>query len=448
MQDLTTGKEGKLIFQFAAPMLLGNIFQQLFSVIDAIVVGNYIGKEALAAVGASFPIIFMMVSLIIGLVMGSTVVIAQYFGAKDFVRVKRAIDTMYIYSAVAGVITTVAGMLLAGPMLRLLGLPEEIMPSAVLYLRIYFAGIIIFFGFNGTSAVLRGLGDSKTPLYFLIIATVANIIFVLLFVGVFKWGIAGAAYATLLANGIAFALAIYWLNKTHKLIRIAIRGLHFDREIFRQSIRIGLPTGIQQTFVALGNLALMGIVNTFGTNVIAGFSVASRLDSLAMIPAMSFSQALSTFVGQNIGANKISRIKKGLRSTMKMSGAITIATSIVIVIWGHLIMSLFTKDAEVIRIGDEYLTIVSVFYILFTIMFIYAGVMRGAGDTLIPMFFSLISLWLIRIPLAYFLSRHMGAQGIWWAIPSGWFIGLSLSFMYYKTGRWKKKSVVKFDDNV
>jgi putative MATE family efflux protein len=448
MQDLTTGKEGKLIFQFAAPMLLGNIFQQLFSVIDAIVVGNYIGKEALAAVGASFPIIFMMVSLIIGLVMGSTVVIAQYFGAKDFVRVKRAIDTMYIYSAVAGVITTVAGMLLAGPMLRLLGLPEEIMPSAVLYLRIYFAGIIIFFGFNGTSAVLRGLGDSKTPLYFLIIATVANIIFVLLFVGVFKWGIAGAAYATLLANGIAFALAIYWLNKTHKLIRIAIRGLHFDREIFRQSIRIGLPTGIQQTFVALGNLALMGIVNTFGTNVIAGFSVASRLDSLAMIPAMSFSQALSTFVGQNIGANKVSRIKKGLRSTMKMSGAITIATSIVIVIWGHLIMSLFTKDAEVIRIGDEYLTIVSVFYILFTIMFIYAGVMRGAGDTLIPMFFSLISLWLIRIPLAYFLSRHMGAQGIWWAIPSGWFIGLSLSFMYYKTGRWKKKSVVKFDDNV
>jgi putative MATE family efflux protein len=448
MQDLTTGKEGKLIFQFAAPMLLGNIFQQLFSVIDAIVVGNYIGKEALAAVGASFPIIFMMVSLIIGLVMGTTVVIAQYFGAKDFVRVKRAIDTMYVYSAVAGVITTVAGMLLAEPMLRLLGLPEEIMPSAVLYLRIYFAGIIIFFGFNGTSAALRGLGDSKTPLYFLIIATVANIIFVLLFVGVFKWGIAGAAYATLLANGIAFALAIYWLNKTHKLIRIAIRGLHFDREIFRQSIRIGLPTGIQQTFVALGNLALMGIVNTFGTNVIAGFSVASRLDSLAMIPAMSFSQALSTFVGQNIGANKVSRIKKGLRSTMKMSGAITIATSIVIVIWGHLIMSLFTKDAEVIRIGDEYLTIVSVFYILFTIMFIYAGVMRGAGDTLIPMFFSLISLWLIRIPLAYFLSRHMGAQGIWWAIPSGWFIGLSLSFMYYKTGRWKKKSVVKFDDNV
>jgi putative MATE family efflux protein len=448
MHDLTTGKEGKLIFQFAAPMLLGNIFQQLFSVIDAIVVGNFIGKEALAAVGASFPIIFMMVSLIIGLVMGTTVVIAQYFGAKDFVRVKQAIDTMYIYSAVAGVITTVAGILLAEPMLRLLGLPEEIMPQAVLYLRIYFGGIIIFFGFNGTSAVLRGLGDSKTPLYFLIIATVANIILVLLFVGVFKWGIGGAAYATLVANGIAFALAIYWLNRTHKLVRIAIKGLHFDREIFRQSIRIGLPTGIQQTFVALGNLALMGIVNTFGTNVIAGFSVASRLDALAMIPAMSFSQALSTFVGQNIGARKIERIRKGLISTIKMSGAITIATTIIIVFGGHLIMSLFTNDLEVIRIGDQYLTIVSTFYILFTVMFIYTGIMRGAGDTLIPMFFTLISLWLVRIPLAYFLSHRLGVAGIWWAIPAGWLIGLTLAFLYYKTGRWKTKSVVIFDENV
>jgi putative MATE family efflux protein len=209
-----------------------------------------------------------------------------------------------------------------------------------------------------------------------------------------------------------------------------------------------LPTGIQQTFVALGGLALMGIVTTFGTNVIAGFSVANRIDALATIPAMSFSQALSTFVGQNIGANKLDRIRTGLRSTIKMSGAITIATTIIIVIWGHIIMSLFTKDSQVIRIGDQYLTIVSIFYILFTMMFIYTGIMRGAGDTFIPMFFSLISLWLIRIPLAYFLSKRIGSEGIWWSIPAGWFIGLSLAFFYYKTGRWKTKTVVKFDENL
>jgi putative MATE family efflux protein len=448
MQDLTNGKEGKLIFQFAAPMLLGNVFQQLFSVVDSIVVGNFVGKEALAAVGASFPVIFIMVSMIIGLVMGTTVVISQYFGAKDLVKVKRTIDTMYIYSAVAGIITTVTGLIISEPLLRLLGLPEDIMPQAVQYLRIYLSGMIIFFGYNGTSAVLRGLGDSKTPLYFLIVATIANIVLDLLFVAVFKWGVAGAAYATLIANGLAFGLAIYWLNKTHKLIRIAIKGLHFDREIFRHSIRIGLPTGIQQTLVAMGALALMGIVNKFGTNVIAGFSVASRLDALAMVPAMSFSQAISTFVGQNIGANKPERIRAGLIATVKMSGIVTIVTTVFIVFTGHILMSLFTNDAEVIRLGDQYLTIVSSFYIMFTLMFIYNGVMRGAGDTLIPMFFSLFSLWIIRIPMAWFLSGKIGATGIWWSIPAGWLIGITLSFFYYKSGRWKKKAVVKYEENL
>jgi putative MATE family efflux protein len=448
MHDLTIGKEGRLIFQFAAPMLLGNLFQQLFSVVDSIVVGKFIGKEALAAVGASFPVIFIMVSLIIGLVMGTTVVISQYFGAKNFVKVKRAIDTMYIYTAIAGILTTVIGLIISEPLLRLLALPEEIMPQALTYLRIYLSGNIIFFGFNGTSAALRGLGDSKTPLYFLIIATLVNIILVILFVAIFQWGVAGAAYATLIANGVAFALAIIWLNKTHKLIRIALGGLHFDRETFRQSIGIGLPTGIQQTLIALGALALLGIVNKFGTDVIAGFSVASRLDALAIIPAMSFSQALSTFVGQNIGANKPERIKTGLIATIRMSGIVTIVTSLFIVFTGHILMSLFTYDPEVIRLGDQYLTIVSSFYLMFTFMFIYTGLMRGAGDALVPMFISLLSLWLIRIPLALILSGKIGAAGIWWSIPAGWFIGLVLSFIYYKSGRWKKKSIVKYDENL
>lgn len=448
MRDLTTGKEGTLIFHFAAPMLLGNVFQQLFSVVDSIVVGNFVGKTALAAIGASFPVIFVMVSMIIGIVMGTTIVISQYFGAGDLVKVRRAIDTMYIYSSVAGAISTAAGLIFAAPLLRLLALPEEIMPQATQYLRIYFSGMIIFFGYNGTSAVLRGLGDSKTPLYFLVIATVVNIILDILFVAVFGWGVAGAAYATILANGLAFALAIIWLNKTHKVIRIAIKGLHFDKEIFRHSLRIGFPTGIQQTLVAVGNLAIMGIVNTFGTNVIAAYSVAFRVDSLSTIPAMSFSQALSTFVGQNIGANKTERIKAGLRSTIKMSGIVTIVTTLFIILFGNHLMNLFTNDNDVIRIGDQYLTIVSTFYIAFTLMFIYQGVMRGAGDTLVPMFFSLFSLWLIRIPLAYFLSGKIGVTGIWWAMPAGWGIGLLLSFIYYKTGRWKKKAVVKYDENL
>lgn len=447
MQDLTKGHEGKLIFKFAAPMLIGNVFQQLFSVVDSIAVGKFIGKEALAAVGASFPVIFVMVSMIIGLVMGTTVVISQYFGAKNLVKVKRAIDTMYIYSAIIGIITTIIGLIISEPLLRFMDLPEDIMPQAVLYLKIYLSGILIFFGFNGTSAVLRGLGDSKTPLYFLIIASIANILLVLLFVGVFRWGVAGAAYSTLLANAIAFGLAIWWLNKTHKLIRIAIKGLHFDRETFQQSLRIGLPTGVQQTLVAMGGLALMDIVYKFGTDVIAGYSVASRLDTLALIPAMSFSQALSTFVGQNIGANKPERIKAGLAATIKMSGVVTIVTTIFIVFWGHLIMRMFTNDSEVIRLGSQYLIIVSLFYITFTLMFIYNGVTRGAGDTLAPMLFTLLSLWIIRIPFAWYFSGKIGVEGIWWSIPAGWAVGFVLSYLYYKSGRWKSKTVVKFGDN-
>ncbi|HEX2919927.1 MAG TPA: MATE family efflux transporter [Bacteroidales bacterium] len=444
MKDLTTGKESKLILDFAAPMLLGTIFQQLFSVVDSIVVGNFIGKEALAAVGASFPVIFVMISLVIGIVMGTTVVISQYFGAGDLEKVKKAVDTMYIYSAVAGVISSILGIIIAEPLLRLLDLPEDILPQATQYLRIYLSGMLIFFGYNGTSAVLRGLGDSKTPLYFLIIATVANIILVLLFVAVFKWGIAGAAYATLVANGLAFGLAIYWLNKTHKIVRLNLKNIQFDKDIFLLSIRIGLPTGVQQTLVAIGALALLSIVNKFGTDVIAGYSVASRLDAMAVIPAMAFSQALSTFVGQNIGAKKIERVRTGLIATLKLSGIVTIITSLIIIVFGHLIMRLFTNDPAVIKTGDQYLTIVSAFYFLFTLMFVYNGLLRGAGDTLYPMFFSLLSLWLIRIPLAWILSKHFGSVGIWWSIPAGWLIGVGLSYFYYKTGRWKTRSVVNY----
>ncbi len=446
MRDLTVGKEGKLILNFAGPMLIGSVFQQFYNIVDSIVVGNFVGKEALAAVGASFPVIFVMVSLIIGLVSGTTIVISQYFGAKDMVSVKKAIDTMYIYSFFSAIVVSVVGIFFSESILKLLQLPPEILPMATSYLRIIMAGIIVFFAFNGINAVLRGLGDSRTPLYFLIAATLLNVVLDLLFVIVFDMGVEGVAIATIASNGVVFLAAAYHLNRTHKVIRVAIRGLIFDLEIFKQSFRIGLPTGLQQTFVALGIMALMGIVNTFGTNVIAAFSVASRIDAIATIPAMVFGQALATFVGQNLGANKPGRVKSGLRATVIMTTAVTIVTSGIIIFFGHFLISAFTRDAEVIRIGDEYLTIVSSFYMLIVLMFIYGGVMRGAGDTLIPMFFSLISLWLIRIPLALILSKHFGASGIWWAIPSGWLVGLILYFAYYKTGRWKKMSVVKFDE--
>jgi putative MATE family efflux protein len=456
MKDLTTGGEGRNIFRFAAPMLLGHMFQQLYTFVDQIIVGRFLGKEALASVGASFPVIFTLIALIIGVATGGTIVISQFFGAKNFTKVKRAIDTIFIAMAIFSVIMTVVGVSFAEPIFRLMKLPEELLPTATSYFTIYASGLVVFFGYNGVAAILRGLGDSITPLYFLVLATVLNIGLDLLFIVKLGWGIDGAAYATIIAQGTALLVAIFYLNKNHDLIKFNLREFAFDWEIFKQSLRIGLPTGLQHTFVALGMMALMGIVNGFGTNAVAGYTAAGRLDSLAVIPSMVFSQALATFVGQNIGAGKIDRVKRGLHRTLLMSSATAVSITILIILFKNPLMSLFTTDQAVIGIGSDYLTIVTSFYLLFTWMFIYGGVMRGAGDTLVPMFLTLFSLWIIRIPAALFLSQEtveifglsfrgagLGEAGIWWSIPSGWAFGLILSFIYYRTGRWKTKSVVK-----
>lgn len=443
MKELTSGNEARLIFNFAIPMLLGNLFQQLYNIVDTIIVGNFLGKEALAAVGASFPIVFTLISLIIGVASGGTIVIAQYFGAGDHKSVKRAIHTVYIFLTIASVVLTLVGIPLTDQIFRLIRLPEEIMPEATTYLSIYLSGLIAFFGFNATSAILRGLGDSKTPLYFLMVSTLFNIGFDLLFILVFKWGIAGAAVATVISQAGAFITAVIYLNRNHKLIDFDLPNWHFDRKIFWQSLRIGLPTGFQHTFVSLGMMAIMAIVNTFGTNVIAGYAAAIRIDSLAILPAMNFSAALSTFVGQNIGAGRSDRVRRGLIATLLMSSAVSLTVMAVVILFKYQLIGMFTKDPEVIRIGAEYLLIVSSFYLLFTAMFKINGVLRGAGDTLIPMFITLTSLWVIRIPFAWYFSRSMGETGIWWSVPASWGVGLILSFFYYLTGRWKTKAVVK-----
>ena len=443
MKDLTEGNEARLIFNFTIPMLLGNLFQQSYHIINTIIVGNFLGKEALAAVGASFPIIFTLISLIIGVATGGTIVIAQYFGAKDYKSVKLACDTVFIFFIITSIIMSIIGVVFAESIFRLIGLPEEIIPQATTYLIIYCSGLILFFGFNGTSAMLRGLGDSTTPLYFLIISTIVNIGLDLLFIIVFKWGIAGAAFATIISQAGAFVALALYLNKYHKIIKFNVFKFQFDSKIFRESLKIGLPTGIQQTFISLGMLALMGIVNTFGTDVIAAYSVAGRIDNLAVLPAMNFGAALATFVGQNLGAGKPDRIKSGLKATLIMSSGISLVVTITGILFRKQLMGLFTDDAEVIRIGSEYLLIVCSFYLPFTAMFKINGVLRGAGDTFVPMFISLISLWVIRVPLAWIFSRRIGETGIWWSIPAGWLIGLILYYLYYSTGRWRTKVVVK-----
>ncbi len=443
MRDLTEGKVGKQILYFAWPMLAGNVFQQLYNVVDSIVIGQVIGKEALAAVGANFPFIFALISFIVGIAIGSTVIIAQYFGAKQLEKVKRAIDTLYIFMFFASIVVTSVGITFSNDIFRLISLPADVLPMAVNYFDVYAIGFIFFFGFQGTSAILRGLGDSKTPFYFLGVSTVLNIIFDILFVVFFHWGIKGVAAGTVLSQALAFFAIIIYINKYDTLISFNPLKMRFDFNMFKKSLKIGLPAGTQQTFVAVGFLALYRIVNMFGTPTIAAYSIAMRIDSFAIMPAMNFSAALSTFVGQNIGANKMPRVKQGLKATAKMTALIAIAVSLTVIVFAEPLMHAFTKDAQVIEIGKTYIHTVSPFYLVFSIMFIISGVLRGAGDTLFPMFFTILSLWFVRIPVSYFLSLHFGSTGIWWGIPIAWFVGITLSWFYYKTGRWKHKAVVK-----
>jgi putative MATE family efflux protein len=448
VKDLSTGNEGKLIFRFAVPMLLGNILQQLYNMVDSIVVGKFVGKEALAAVGTSSPVIFLLISFIIGITMGFTIVVSQYFGAKEYDQVKKAINTLYIFIFVASVVMTVVGLLLVDFIFRLIDLSPLIMPQAKVFMNIFLLGMVFLFGYNGTSAILRGLGDSKTPLYFLIGSVGMNILLDLIFVPVFHWGVAGVAVATIISQAGAFVVQIIYLNKYHKVVKFSFTGMKFDRSIFMKSMRIGLPTGFQQTFVAAGMVALYWVVNKFGVDANAAYSVAGRIDSFAALPAMSFSIALSTFVGQNLGANKPERVKSGFVSAFYLTSSITVVISVIIVFMGKYLMMMFTDDPVVIALGSSYLVVIGSFYVLFSSMFVITGVLRGAGDTLIPMFISLISLWVIRIPVAYLLSKNpaIGIHGVWWSIPIGWLAGLTANYLYYRSGRWKQKAVVKYNE--
>jgi len=438
LKDLSQGKVSKQIFFFALPMLLGNIFQQLYNVVDIAVVGKYLGDNALAAVGASFPVIFLLISLGFGVSMGGTITVSHFFGAKQYDKVRRTVDTMNIFISIFSIVFAIIGIVFSDRIFALIKLPDDIIPLASSYLKVYLYGLPFFFGFGNISAILRGVGDSKTPLFLLAFASMLNIILDFLFVGYFKWGISSVAWATIISQGLAFISAIIYLRK-NELLRFHIKGIVFDYGIFKKSIKIGLPSGIQHILFSLGMMALFSIVNKFGVKVIAAYSSALRLDSLAIMPSINLASALSTFVGQNLGAGRYDRIKKGLLTTIGMSFSISITISIIFYFFGENLMTLFSNDPEVIKYGKEYLVIVSSFYVMFSALFSLNAVMRGAGDVIIPMFITLIALWMVRVPFAYFLSDIWGEIAVWWSAPVGWSIGIILSFSYYRTNRWKRK---------
>lgn len=445
MKDLSIGKESKLIIRFAIPLLLGLVIQQLYSVTDSIIVGKFLpnGEQALASIGAAFPVIFFLISLVVGISSGATIIISHYFGDKDFEGIQKAIDTINIFLLVCAIILSIIGITFARFIFEFIQLPADVIPDAVTYMQIYSSGFLLMFGFHGVSAILRGVGDSRKPLYILIASSVLNVILDLLFIIVFKTGIAGVAWATILSQGLTFIAIVIYLNKKHPLLKIRFRNVVFDTDIFKQSVKIGLPSGMQQAFVGLGSIALMAIVSKFGTTVVAAYSVAGRIDMLCSVPAIALSMALSTFVGQNMGARKIDRVVSGYKITLTIGIVISLVLSALTMLFRYQIMALFTNELTIIPIGVNYLMIVGPFYFAFAILFISNGVLRGAGDTIIPMFVTLFALWGIRVPLSYWLSGMYGEIGIWWGIPAGWLFGMTFSTAYYMLGRWKKKIIVR-----
>ena len=437
--DLTEGKVWKVIVRFAVPLLVGNLLQQFYNITDSIIVGQFLGKEALAAVSASFFIYYFIISLVIGVGSGTTVVISQLFGAKQYQKVQLAFSSFFIFMLVGGIILSIAGIIFAEPVFRLTNTPEEVIPQAVAYFRIYIGGTFLFVTFNSIISILRGVGESVRPMLFILITTVLNIAFDLLFILVFKWGIEGAARATVVSQGIGMCIALAYVNNTHPLLSIKKQDMLFDWKLFKESLKIGLPTSVQQCAIALGLIALLGIVNSFGTNTLTAYGAAGKIDTIITQAILTLSGALAAFCGQNIGAGRLDRVKKGVQFTMYTNIALGLLTFAAVYLFGNVMMRIFTKDIDVVAIGKEYLLIIGGFFIVHGALNVYNGALRGAGDTLFPMITSLVCLWLIRIPLAYYLSSWLGRNGIWWAIGISITIGLIVTFVYYKMGFWKRR---------
>ena len=437
--DLTEGKVWKVIVRFALPLLVGNLLQQFYNITDSIIVGQFLGKEALAAVSASFFIYYFIISLLIGVGSGTTVVISQLFGAKQYQKVQLAFSSFFIFMLVGGIILSIAGIIFAEPVFRLTNTPEEVIPQAVAYFRIYIGGTFLFVTFNSIISILRGVGESVRPMLFILITTVLNIAFDLLFILVFKWGIEGAARATVVSQGIGMCIALAYVNNTHPLLSIKKQDMLFDWKLFKESLKIGLPTSVQQCAIALGLIALLGIVNSFGTNTLTAYGAAGKIDTIITQAILTLSGALAAFCGQNIGAGRLDRVKKGVQFTMYTNIALGLLTFAAVYLFGNEMMRIFTKDIDVVAIGKEYLLIIGGFFIVHGALNVYNGALRGAGDTLFPMITSLVCLWLIRIPLAYYLSSWLGRNGIWWAIGISITIGLIVTFVYYKMGFWKRR---------
>ncbi|MBE5776329.1 MAG: MATE family efflux transporter [Clostridiales bacterium] len=447
-QDMTVGRPMSNILAFSVPLLIGNLAQQLYNTVDSIVVGQYVGDAALAAVGASGPILNLLLLLFMGISTGAGILVSQYFGAKKKAELTGTVGTCLALTFIAGIVMMAVGPLLSGPLMRLLDTPPDVYDMAVSYLRIIFLGMLGSGFYNIVSGVLRGMGDSVTPLLFLMLACLLNIVLDLLFVVVFAMGVAGVAWATIIAQAVSAVFCLWRLTHIKDTLVLTRKSLIPDKMMTRQIVRLGLPSGLTQAIFSMAAIVVQALTNSFGTTVMACSIVVMRVDGFAMMPNFTFGMAMTTFVGQNVGARKMDRVKAGVKDGVKLALIVSTCLTLCILFFGKYLMRMFTNTEELVDLGVHMMRILAVGYIAMSVTQCLSGVMRGAGDTMTPMWVSILTTVAIRVPIAYtwaFLSRsEQMPQGnpdaIFGSLLISWVLGAVITALCYKRGKWRERA--------
>lgn len=452
--NMLTDSPGKSLFFFALPMILGNLFQQFYTTVDSIIVGQFVGEDALAAIGASYSLTTVFIMIAIGGGIGASVITSQYLGAGLHQKMKTSVYTALISFLSVSVLLGVIGLALSGAILRGLNTPENILPDAMLYLRIYFLGLPFLFMYNILSSIFNALGNSRTPLYLLIFSSLLNIVMDLALVKGFGMGIAGAAVATVLAQGLSAVISFTILMHTLKGFQVAEEAgkqvkVHkrvlFDIGMLGNMIKVAIPSMLQQSIVSIGMLLVQSVVNGFGSSVLAGYTAGMRIESICIVPMIASGNAVSTFTAQNLGAGAPERVKKGYAAAVKMVACFAVIICLTLTLFHEAITRSFLDEGSgqaAFETGNAYLSFIAFFFVCIGLKAVTDGVLRGAGDVLVFTLANLLNLS-IRVSFAFAFAPVLGVQAVWIAVPVGWTSNFIVSFIRYLSGKWSKKKLIQ-----
>lgn len=435
--SLTEGSIWKSMLLFALPVFLGNVFQQLYNTFDSWVVGNYLGDNALAAVSSSGSLIFMMIGFFNGVAMGAGVIIARCYGAKDYDSMRRAIHTDVAFGLTAGILLTALGVAFTPTILRWMDTPEDVLPQSISYFRYYFCGAIFTVMYNIMVGILHAVGDSRHPLYYLIFSSFVNVVLDLLFVAVFRWGVGSAAIATTISQGVSALLCFRLLLTTKEPYRVELKKIRYHWDSFKDIVRYGLPSGVQNSVIAMANLVVQTNINSFGKAAMAGCVSYSKIEGFAFLPITCFAQALSTFVGQNLGAQQYGRVKKGVRFAVICSVSMAELIGVASYLLAPQLISIFNDSPEVVAYGAAHMRTICLFYCLLALSHCIAGILRGAGKATVPMFIMLGCWCLLRVTYISIAMQHVNElHTVSMAYPITWFASSVLFIIYFYAADW------------